>query len=343
MYQQKPKSRVFAPLAETYRKLGMYDEAFKILKKGIKIHPNYTLGYIVLANCYHDNDQNELAYNVLRPHVANNLENISLQKLFSKICENLGYLEEALQTYKYLLLLNPTDRLVANKVKELEADLFCGSEIDESPDVVYKSNGNNFSEDDDWVQVSFGTSVVESQKVEKASKNIDPDELDNWSMSDSTQSSDNVIEKFKSEIKSEYAKVEELPLDDEYFFEEYDNDHDDVIEDNNSHVEKTPIITHTLVDLFLQQGHNDRAIEILKNILELHPDDEVTKLKLESLTNENQKYNIVNLDEGHDELLEIIDRNKKKESEKLEQLENKLHHFLNMLKQTADDKCGREL
>src|SRR5690606_26238009 len=101
---------VFAPLAETYRKLGMYEEAFKILRRGINLHPSYTLGYIVLANCYFDKGQFELAYNVLRPHVDNNLENLSLQKLFSKLCEQLGYLEEALQTYKYLLLLNPSDK-----------------------------------------------------------------------------------------------------------------------------------------------------------------------------------------------------------------------------------------
>ena len=66
-YQKKPKSRVFAPLAETYRKLGMRDESLKILRQGLKYHPTYTLGYIVLANVYFDQQNFELAYNTLRP------------------------------------------------------------------------------------------------------------------------------------------------------------------------------------------------------------------------------------------------------------------------------------
>ena len=35
-YEQNPKSRVFAPLAEVYRKLGMKEKAFDILKRGLK-------------------------------------------------------------------------------------------------------------------------------------------------------------------------------------------------------------------------------------------------------------------------------------------------------------------
>ena len=47
LYEKNPRSKVFAPLAETYRKLGMYKEGIQILRDGIKIHPSYTLGYIV--------------------------------------------------------------------------------------------------------------------------------------------------------------------------------------------------------------------------------------------------------------------------------------------------------
>jgi tetratricopeptide (TPR) repeat protein len=97
-YKRKPRSRVFAPLAETYRKLGMYEDAFKILKDGIKHNPSYVLGYIVLANCYYDQQNYELAYNTIRPFVSDNLDNLTLQKLFAQTCINLGYLEEALET-----------------------------------------------------------------------------------------------------------------------------------------------------------------------------------------------------------------------------------------------------
>ena len=89
LYEKNPKSRVFAPLAETYRKLGMLDEAMRILREGIKNHPSYTLGYIVLAHCYYDIQNYELAYNTIRPFTAKNLENLTMQKLLLNNLANL--------------------------------------------------------------------------------------------------------------------------------------------------------------------------------------------------------------------------------------------------------------
>src|SRR5690606_35669981 len=111
LYNKKPTSRVFAPLAETYRKLGMYDEALNILKNGIRYNSTYPLGYIILGNCYYDLEKYDHAYEVVRPFVKTNLDNISLQKLFAQICEKINRPEEALETYKYLLFVNPKDEV----------------------------------------------------------------------------------------------------------------------------------------------------------------------------------------------------------------------------------------
>ena len=243
MYEKNPRSRVFAPLAETYRKLGMLDEAMQILKERIRNHPSYTLGYIVLAHCYFDIQYFELAYNTIRPFVAKNLENITMQKLFAKTCINLGHLEEALQTFKQLLLLNPKDGYVADQVKILEDDLLVDQEDEESfsdqPMIP-----NDFSEDD-WVQVNFN----ENQKIEKS------ESTKHWSMNKKSP-----LEDFKSEIAEDKIQLKEHRLDDSFYFEDYDNHSDEVIsniddEIGNFERDKNPIITHTLVDLYCSQGH----------------------------------------------------------------------------------------
>ena len=100
-YEKNPRSRVFAPLAETYRKLGMTDKAMEILSQGIRFHPNYVMGYLGLAFCYFDLRQYSLAYNTLKPLIETSRNNIRLQKLFAEICLELGYKEEALDTFKY--------------------------------------------------------------------------------------------------------------------------------------------------------------------------------------------------------------------------------------------------
>ena len=48
-YQEDPSSRVFAPLAESYRKAGLADEAIEIAREGLRVHPNFVGGRVALA------------------------------------------------------------------------------------------------------------------------------------------------------------------------------------------------------------------------------------------------------------------------------------------------------
>lgn len=44
-----PRSTIFVSLAETYRKMGMFDDARKIIDKGLQLHPDFSPAHIVLA------------------------------------------------------------------------------------------------------------------------------------------------------------------------------------------------------------------------------------------------------------------------------------------------------
>jgi len=44
-----PSSTIFISLAETYRKMGMFDDARQIISKGLDLHPDVSAAYIVLA------------------------------------------------------------------------------------------------------------------------------------------------------------------------------------------------------------------------------------------------------------------------------------------------------
>lgn len=120
LYEGNPHSTVFAPLAECYRKMGRTDKALSILREGIKANPDYLLGYLSLGQCYYDLEQFSLAYSTLKPLIEKNRENIKLQRLFAKVCENTAREGEALEAYKGLLFLNPKDSEAAYKVSRLE-------------------------------------------------------------------------------------------------------------------------------------------------------------------------------------------------------------------------------
>lgn len=341
-YEKKPRSRVFAPLAESYRKIGMLDEALNILKKGIKNHPTYILGYIVLANCYFDKDQYEAAYSTLLPFVSGNQENIKLQKLFAQISEKLGNFDEALNSYKILLLINPKDVEIAKKVKQLEDDVEIPEKVVQK-DFEEESNNLFDTDEDDWVQVDFNKSEVSQS----------PDEsYDQWNVVKQPSVID-TLDKFKEDIQESRLEVKEHELDDQFFYETYDNHSEDTIDPVTDKMteeyDNKPIITHTLVDLYCEQGHYDKAISILESIIELHPHDKPSILKLEHVqllqkgeVVELKSTNIVVEEDSEIEISFTVDQKLKVEIEektpKNNELQQKLQLFLKEIKKTASLK-----
>lgn len=268
MYEKNPKSRVFAPLAESYRKIGMHDEALKILNEGLKYHSDYVLAYIVLANCYFDLNKFELAYNTLRPFTSKNLDNISFQKLYADICINLGYLEEALSTFKYLLFLNPQDKYIADQVKFLEDDLLLKEDEADNSGVKYEES-DRVDDEDQWVTKDF-SNITDDPFI---SNDILEEEVQ-----DSTIHNVSPLDAFRKDVEENNLRIEQRSLDDEYYRQDFDDENEAVLIDNNE--EDTPFINHTLVELYCGQHHYRKALEVLEHIISLHPTDLKTKNKI---------------------------------------------------------------
>lgn len=333
MYKKNPRSKVFAPLAESFRKMGMLDDAYKILKDGIRNHPTYTLGYIVLAHCYFDQGKFELTYNTLRPIVAQNADNISLQKVFAKSCMNLGYLEEALDTYKYLLFMNPRDKFFSEQVKKLEDDLMVGhkklslEQLIKAPDMEKYTPPQGL--DDDWVQVDFNQTpapidIQETKKIEESKSD------DEWVMQKSGMSQHPILKEESITVRS---------LEDDFYADEFEDYGD--IEDSTpgSAPADSPIVSHTLIDLYCAQQYFDKAIELLEKIIELNPDDQVTAKKLHQVLDmkmkAHAKLHVVTEQDGHEELISIIENQVKAKSPKEIKLQDTFNHFLIALKERA--------
>jgi tetratricopeptide (TPR) repeat protein len=314
MYKKNPRSRVFAPLAESFRKLGMMDDAMKILREGIKHHPSYTLGYIVLAHCYYDQQRFDLTYNTLRPIVAQNADNFSLQKIFAQSCVNLGHLDEALETYKYLLFMSPKDKNIAEQVRRLEDDLMIGhkkltaDQIVKAPDLSLAPA----TQEEDWVQVNFT-----DFKPEYNTPAMEIEDLsDSWKMEKPDFSENPILKKFDIPPRS---------LDDDFYADEFAEE-GDIEEANESITTESPIISHTLIDLYLAQKYFDKATELLEKILELNPEDEPSRAKLIQVRLMKQEskpdLKVMTEDESHDELISIIETQVKAKSV----VETKIQH-----------------
>lgn len=332
MYKKNPRSRVFAPLAESFRKLGMLEDAYKILKDGIRHHPTYTLGYIVLAHCYYDEGKYELTYNTLRPIIQQNADNISLQKIFAQACIHLGYLEEALDTFKYLLFMNPKDKYFAEQVKKLEDDLLVGhkklslDQLIKAPELPQVSPPVQ-SFDDDWVQVDFNKPQKPSETLEHKTETSEDDQ---WVM-EKKPTLDHPI------LKEE--EVKERSLEDDFYADEFEEE-GDIDEVNASSISSdSPIISHTLIDLYCAQKYYDKAIELLEKILELNPDDQPSRqklMKVKELQLQQQGTHAAHTEQdGHDELISIIESKVKAKTPEELKVQDAFDRFLSLVKEEA--------
>jgi len=119
-YQENPRSRVFAPLAEAYRKSGLIDEAIDICREGLEYHPNFTSGMVALARCYFDKALYTAAIKELEKVVSEVPDNYLAQKLLAQSYSMVGDKNNSLKAFKTVLFLNPKDEEVKKTIAEME-------------------------------------------------------------------------------------------------------------------------------------------------------------------------------------------------------------------------------
>ncbi|MEW6686506.1 MAG: tetratricopeptide repeat protein [Candidatus Edwardsbacteria bacterium] len=118
-YVANPKSRVFALLADAYRKGNMLEEAIEVCKKGLETHPNYATAHLVLARCYYEKRMLSLAREEFEKTLKFDPQNLVALKLLAEVYLSQGMKEEAVKRYQMVLDLNPAEPEVKEKLETL--------------------------------------------------------------------------------------------------------------------------------------------------------------------------------------------------------------------------------
>ena len=104
-----PNSRVFAPLAEAYRKAGFLEDAVETALEGLKVHPNYLGGRVALGRAYFEKKQYAEAAAEMQKVAKAAPDNIIAHKVLGQIADCQGDLPAAQKAFKMVLLLDPRD------------------------------------------------------------------------------------------------------------------------------------------------------------------------------------------------------------------------------------------
>jgi tetratricopeptide (TPR) repeat protein len=121
LLQKDPKSQVFAPLTEAYRKMGLLEEAFRIAVRGVQFNPQFGGGRIALAKVFLDRDNLKGAVAELEKAVDLSPDNIMAHSLLGDCYLKSKRPKDALRSFKMVLFLSPNNEKAQKAVRKLEA------------------------------------------------------------------------------------------------------------------------------------------------------------------------------------------------------------------------------
>lgn len=120
-FQQNPKGRNFAPLADAYRKAGLIDNAIGLCQEGLKLHPDYVSAYIVYARCLVDKKDDGSALDVFKKVLELDGENIIALRGLAELSERNGRHDEEVEWLTRLLNADPMNGDAAEALARAKA------------------------------------------------------------------------------------------------------------------------------------------------------------------------------------------------------------------------------
>ncbi len=279
MWQRDPHSRVFAPLAEAYRKIGQVDRAIEICEKGLEIHPNYVSGRVALGRAYYEKGDYGAAKTQLEMVFEADPENLVAAKTLGEIYENEGNLEKALLAYRLAHYSTPSAEEIVEKISSLEerirrkaGDPAAVSEtkerertelagaLEEARRALRKSEAKSAGEfDEEEDEETRQDMEEEAQRLSKAPDMMGYDEEDEEDEDEITLEMD----LFFSEItpsEGDYGQYQVKPAGEAII--------------GKARKRKPELVSLTYTELMLREGYTERAVKVYEEFLETEPGNE---------------------------------------------------------------------
>lgn len=119
--QRDPASKVFAPLAEALRESGDFQKAEMVAGDGVRRHPQYVGGFVVLGRILLDQGRLREALPILKKASELDPENLLALQLLGTLYLQTNQAKDALKSFKRVLFLNPQSEKAQNAVQKLES------------------------------------------------------------------------------------------------------------------------------------------------------------------------------------------------------------------------------
>lgn len=121
--ESDPTSIAFAQLAEEYRRIGQFDRAVEVSRKGLEAHPGYLSARVTLGRALLQLGRLDDARGELQRVVKAAPENLAAIRALAEIHHRSGDLPSAITQYESALLLAPNDPEIEGTISDLSRAL----------------------------------------------------------------------------------------------------------------------------------------------------------------------------------------------------------------------------
>lgn len=283
-FAENPR-RVFARLANEYRKRGELDTAIEICRAHVPLQPTYISGYIVLGQALYETGQLDEAQSTFETALGLDPENLIGLRQLGDIARAKGDADGARSWYRRLLEVDPQNDEVEALLRELDAP------NESAPAAAPPAEPEAIS----WNDINPETAkAADPEPSAPPAPPAAPAPAPDASAEPAKKTLD-----FDYDVLSSFGESEALPAFEQP--EPAEPSHAEpppidaaipeipeaavpaappaasrpVVEEASSHDEPLPaaFITETMAELYLQQGHREQALDIYRLLLAQRPGD----------------------------------------------------------------------
>lgn len=274
-FHENPR-RYFAPLANEYRKAGDPEQAIAICRAHLAQQPGHMSGHVVYGQALYDARRMNEAEVVFQQALALDPENVIVLRHLGDIARQRGDVEAARTWYSRALDGDPHDAEVAAYLAELTEPLRT---------TVPESQAAEPEPAADALPTAAEPPAPEATPAEAAVEAIDADDSPYLDVPLSLDEADDVVDAEDLALVGNLAQPGDAPERDEVVAgEEKESPPEETARMATPASESTPIVTRTLAELYLEQGHIEPALEIYRQLAEREPEDTAIRERISELS-----------------------------------------------------------
>ena len=284
--EKDPNSKLFVPLAEEYKKAGMYDDAIDVLAKGLERQPSYLSARVSLGKIYIEKGMLDEARSEFEKVIAAIPDNLYAHKKLAETYRDLGEKDKAIKEFKTVLRLNPMDEWAATSLSIIEEEPAIqpqeprgetGEAVQEAPPI----KGEPIKIEEDFA-ISATLHEAEEEEEKPPEITISEEDMELWKSHAEEMKKEKEVAAEPVMEDREVSKEESISFEDilkkpEAAVEE----HETVIEEKE--VPKQPAPSLADADRYINQGKFMEAMNIYKQLLSKEPHNNQAMQRIEEL------------------------------------------------------------